>query len=121
MKHSKPTRRDNRGGQTLFLNRSDISHQAIRNLAEKEPEQNVITSFRWGWYLLSLFIPFAGILVALILYDQDSREVRKVGRNCLFIGFFIWVVFPVLVILGLLFLGAMAALSWVSDMMPSAD
>ena len=121
MKRSKTTRRKNRGEQTIFLDKSAVTHSALKNLTEKETDQNVITSFRWGWYVLSLFIPFAGILVALILYDQDSREVRKVGRNCLFIGFFIWVVFPVLVLLGLLFLGAMAAMSWVSDMMPSAD
>ena len=82
-------------------------------------EQNVITSFRWGWYLLSLFVPFAGIFVALLLYDQDSRDVRKVGRNCLLIGFLIWVVFPLMMILTFLFLGAMAAFSWASDMMPT--
>jgi hypothetical protein len=118
MKQSNPARRKS---QSVFLEKSAISHQAVRNLDKKEGEQNVITSYRWGWYLLSLCVPFAGILVALILYDQDSREVRMVGRNCLFIGFIVWVVFPILVFVGLLFLGAMAALSWVSDMMPSTD
>src|SRR5271154_1674400 len=58
-------------------------------------------SLRWFWYLLSIFVPFAGILVALLLYDQDSREVRKVGRNCLLIGFLIWVLLPALALVAL--------------------
>ncbi len=89
--------------------------------SEAVPEQNIITAYRWGWYLLSFFIPFMGIILALLLFDQDSREVRKVGRNCLFLSFLVWVVFPVLVFLALIFLGAMAALSWLSDVMPSND
>ena len=89
--------------------------------SEAAPEQNIITSYRWGWYLLSFFIPFMGIILALLLFDQESREVRKVGRNCLFLSFLVWVVFPVLVFLALIFLGAMAALSWLSDVMPSND
>ena len=109
----------NPSGQTLFLKKSDISHPALQNLGVQGQEQNVITSFRWGWYLLSLFVPFAGIFVALLLYDQDSRDVRKVGRNCLLIGFLIWVVFPLLILLTFLFLGVMAAFSWASDMMPT--
>jgi hypothetical protein len=119
MRQSKSNRRVNPSGQSLLLNKSDISHPAVKNLAAREPEQNVVTSFRWGWYLLSLFVPFAGIFIALLLYDQDSREVRKVGRNCLLISFLIWVVFPVLMFLAFLFLAAIAAFSWVSDMMPA--
>ena len=82
-------------------------------------DQNVVTSFRWAWYLLAVLVPFAGIFIALIFYDQDSREVRKVGRNCLLVGFLIWVVFPVIVFLGFLLLGAAAVFSYVSDMMPT--
>ena|SRR5579872_5900425 len=114
MKQPKPRRRANHAGPSVFLGKPAGSHYA-----SEEPEQNAITSFRWGWYLLSLFVPFAGIFVALLLYDQDSREVRKVGRNCLLIGFIIWIVFPVLMLLAFLLIGALAAFSWVSDMMPA--
>jgi hypothetical protein len=74
------------------------------------PESNLVTSNRWAWVGLSVFIPFAGIFIGLFLYDQDSREVRKVGRACLFIGFLVWIVFP-LVVLTVLFLVGMLALA----------
>ena len=83
------------------------------------PSQDVALSFRWGWYGLSLFIPFAGILIALFLYDQDSRDVRKVGRNCLLIGFLIWVVFPVFVLFFFLLLAALAVMGWLAGLMPT--
>ena len=85
----------------------------------RETPQNLVTSFRWAWCLLSFLVPFAGVLIGLALYDQDSRDVRKVGRNCLLMGFLIWVVFPFLILLGFLLLGAVAAFSFVSDMMPA--
>jgi len=91
----------------------------LRSVSAPVDSQNVVTSFRWAWYLLAVLVPFAGIFIALIFYDQDSREVRKVGRNCLLVGFLIWVVFPVLVFLGFLLLGAAAVFSYVSDMMPT--
>ena len=84
-----------------------------------ESNRNLVTSFRWGWYGLAVFVPFAGILTGLFLYDQDSREVRKVGRNCLFIGFLVWVVFPVLIMLVVTAFLALAAATWVTDMMPA--
>jgi Na+/proline symporter len=80
--------------------------------------RNPITDYRWGWYGLSFLIPFAGIFIGLFLYDQDSREDRKVGRTSLFIGFLIWVVFPILVILGVCLVGSIALLSIVTDMIP---
>jgi ABC-type polysaccharide transport system permease subunit len=63
----------------------------------------------------------AGILVALILYDQDDREVRKVGRTCLLIGFLVWVVIPFLVFLGLLILGALAVAGLVFNVLSQMD
>lgn len=82
---------------------------------------NLVTSLRWGWYGLSLLVPFAGIFIGLFLYDQDSREVRKVGRNSLFIGFLVWVVFPVLVFAALFLVGTLAIFSWISQALPVAD
>ena len=90
-------------------------------LAVLEGQNDPITSYRWGWYLLALFVPFAGILTGLFIYDQDSKAVRKVGRNCLFIGFFVWVVFPLLILMVVGVFLAMAAASWVADMLPAAD
>lgn len=84
-----------------------------------EDNKNIVTSYRWGWYGLSLFVPLSGILIGLFLYDQDLREVRKVGRNCLFIGFIIWVIFPLLVAMVVAFFLAMAAIGAVADMMPT--
>ncbi len=84
-----------------------------------EANRNLVTSFRWGWYGLAFFVPFAGILTGLFLYDQDSREVRKVGRNCLFIGFLVWVVFPVLMALMAAVFLALAAANWIADMIPA--
>ena len=84
-------------------------------------EGNVVTGFKWGWYALSFVVPFAGILIAIFLYDQDSKAVRRVGRNCLFIGFLIWVVFPLLVMLALFLFGALSVLSIIADNLPSGD
>jgi hypothetical protein len=82
---------------------------------------DLIAASRWGWYLLSLLVPFAGIFIGLLLYDQESREVRKVGRTCLLIGFLVWVLFPVLVLMTLVLFGTLAVFSWISQAMPSAD
>ncbi len=84
-----------------------------------ETNSNLVTSFRWGWYGLSLFVPLSGILIGLFLYDQDSREVRKVGRNCLFISFLVWVVFPILIMLVVMIFIGLAAASYVADMLPA--
>jgi len=80
-----------------------------------------VTSYRWGWYGLSAVVPFAGIFIALFLYDQDSREVRRVGRNCLMAGFLVWVVLPLIIIACLLAMGALFALSFVADMLPGTN
>lgn len=82
-----------------------------------ESNRNIVTSFCWGWYGLAFFVPFAGILTGLFLYDQESRDVRKVGRNCLFIGFLVWVVFPILIMMVVTIFLALAAASYFTDMM----
>jgi hypothetical protein len=102
------------------MKRTDrISRSAVAETYDGN--RNIVTFYRWGWYGLSLFVPLAGILIGLFLYDQDSRDVRKVGRNCLFISFLVWVVFPILVVVVILLFCALAAVSMISDMMPSAD
>src|SRR6185295_1547235 len=99
-------------------NRPSLPQRSVE-ISSESSDENLFTAYRWGWYFFSLMMPFAGIFIALLLFDQDSREVRRVGRNCLFVGFFIWVLFPVMVLMGLLFVGAMTAFSFVSDMMPT--
>jgi hypothetical protein len=83
--------------------------------------QDMTVSYRWIWYLLSFFVPFAGLLIALFLYDRDSREVRKVGRNCLLIAFLVWVVVPLLVFLALLLVGVLALADWFTNIMSPTD
>jgi hypothetical protein len=103
------------------MKKTDRGITSKRQSSVVEEERSAITSFRWGWYALALFVPFAGILTGLFLYDQDSKEVRKVGRNCLFIGFLVWVVFPLFIamVIGIFLISAAA--NWVADMLPAAD
>ena len=82
------------------------------------PQDDAIVSLKWGWYLFSVLIPFAGIFVALFLYDQDSREVRRVGRNCLLAGFLVWIVFPVCILIAVMVLTGLAVSGWIADMSP---
>jgi hypothetical protein len=77
-----------------------------------------VFGFRWGWYSLSVLVPLAGILIGLFLYEQESRDARRVGRNALLIGFVLWVILPVAVATLLLVLGAVSALGWFSSLMP---
>ncbi len=83
--------------------------------------QDMVLSYRWVWYLLSLFIPFSGMLVALLLYDQDSQEIRKVGRNCLLIAFLVWVIFPLVVFFVLLLVSVLAFADWFTDILSPTD
>ncbi len=82
------------------------------------PTEDPVYSFRWGWYALSVMIPFAGILLGIFLYDQPERPARRVGRNSLLIGFILWVVLPLAVALMLLILVSMSAVGWLSSLMP---
>lgn len=80
-----------------------------------------VTSYRWIWYLLSVFVPYAGILIALFLYDRDEKEVRRIGRNCLLIGFVFWVLLPLLIGFLLLIVTLLSMAGWVSDVMDTGD
>ncbi len=82
---------------------------------------NPIWANRFGWYLFSLFIPMAGILIGLFFYDQTSLEARKVGKQSLWIGFLVWVVFPLFILMALLFIVGLAAASWLSGATSSID
>jgi hypothetical protein len=89
--------------------------------AAPETESNLVTSYRWAWVGLSVFIPFAGIFIGLFLYDQDSREVRKVGRACLFIGFLVWIVFPLAILTALFLVGMLALATLFSQAVSGAN
>ena len=94
---------------------------AVETAKEAQNSENVVTSYRWAWYGFALLVPFAGIFIAVFLYDQESREVRKVGRNCLIIGFSFWVILPVFMVFGFFLVLALTAFSWVSNIMPLGD
>ncbi len=85
------------------------------------PSTDGVTSYRWVWYLLSVFIPFAGILVALFLYDQESWNVRKIGRDCLLITFVVWIFMPILTFLAILLVVAVAMAGVVSNAISPTD
>jgi len=87
-----------------------------RRAAVMEVPSAAVT-LRWAWYLVSLFVPFGGILIALFLYDHEAREARRVGRNCLLIGFLVWVVFPFLVLAAILCLAVFALLGVAAGLM----
>ena len=102
---------------------------AVRQRIERVPaappsqaqgETSLITSYAWFWYLLSLFVPFSGIFLALFFYDQESREVRKVGRNCLLVGFVVWILLPLFFLMALVLAGVAALANLLSDLMPLA-
>jgi hypothetical protein len=80
-----------------------------------------VPPLKWPWYFLSLFIPCAGIVVGLFLYDHDSRETRRVGRNSLLIGFVVWILLPA--VMGVLFalLTALAAMDFISGLVPPGN
>ncbi len=80
-----------------------------------------ITSYTWVWYLLSVFVPFAGILIALFLYDQENWTVRKIGRNCLLIAFVLWILLPILFLMLALLITAIAVAGSVSDAVAPSD
>ncbi|HJT25157.1 MAG TPA: hypothetical protein VJ873_11325 [bacterium] len=80
-----------------------------------------ITSYTWVWYLLSVFVPFAGILIALFLFDQENWHVRKIGRNCLLITFVLWILLPILVFMLVLLAVALAIASSVSNAISPTD
>lgn len=85
------------------------------------PPSDGVTSYTWVWYLLSVFVPFAGILIALFLYDQDNWNVRKIGRNCLLIAFMLWVLFPIIVFMGILLIAVLAVAGTVSNAISPTD
>jgi hypothetical protein len=90
-------------------------------LAHLTDETGAAYALRWLWYLSALFIPFAGLAIAFLLYDRDSRKIRKVGRNCLLIGFLFWVLLPALVLIVLAVAAVLGLLSLAADLIPPSD
>ena len=84
-------------------------------------EQSQPTTFRWLWYLLSLGVPFAGVVIGIFLYDHDSRSIRLIGRNSLLIGFVVWVLMPLALILLLAVLFGVAAWDLIANAVPSGS
>ena len=80
-----------------------------------------VTSYTWVWYLLSVFVPFAGIFIALFLYDQENWNVRKIGRNCLLIAFVLWILLPIMLSMLVLLVVALAVASTVSNAISPTD
>ena len=80
-----------------------------------------VTSYTWVWYFLSVFVPFAGILIALFLYDQQDWAIRKIGRNCLLISFVLWILLPILFLMLALLITALAVAGSVSDAVAPTD
>lgn len=74
---------------------------------------------RWGWYLLSILVPLAGIFVGLFLYEAEDARTRRVGRNCLLVSFVLWVILPIMMAVSLLLLGFFSAISWMAQMGPA--
>lgn len=77
--------------------------------------------FRWLWYVLSVLMPLAGIVIGLFLYDHSSRAVRLTGRNSLLIGFVVWILMPAALIGLFLVLGAVAAMDWIANVLPPGN
>jgi hypothetical protein len=84
-------------------------------------EQSQPAAFRWLWYLLSLGVPFAGVVIGIFLYDHDSRSIRLMGRNSLLIGFVVWVLMPLALILLLAILFGVAAWDLIANAVPSGS
>lgn len=38
---------------------------------------------RWLFYVLSFFVPLAGIIIGVIYLTKDDAECKKFGKNCI--------------------------------------
>lgn len=95
---------------------------AVRGMSSAPTQaSDGVTSYTWVWYLLSVFVPFAGILIALFLYDQENWNVRKIGRNCLLLSFVFWILLPIFFLMLALLITAITVASSVSDAVAPAD
>jgi hypothetical protein len=74
--------------------------------------------FRWGLYAAALLVPFAGIVVALFLFEAESMAARRVGRNCLLTGFLAWVLFPAMILALLVLAVLVAAAGFLAEFAP---
>lgn len=92
--------------------------------AQETPAPSPLTAtsepnpIRWLWYLLSLMMPFVGVLIGLFLYDHEERPMRLVGRNSLLIGFVVWVLMPMVLFFLIVVLGAVAMMDWIGNVLP---
>jgi hypothetical protein len=112
-----PARSSRRSGRTS----PKVSSTALVRVQPLSQTSDGVVSYTWVWYLLSVFVPFAGILIALFLYDQENWNVRKIGRNCLLIAFALWILLPILFFMMALLVTILALAGSVSDAVSPTD
>jgi hypothetical protein len=47
---------------------------------------------KWGFYLLSAFIPIAGIIIAIVYMGKADPESKSLGKVCLIISIVVMVI-----------------------------
>ena len=56
------------------------------------PQQETISSgLRAVFYILSILIPLAGIIIGIIYYAKPDPDSKRVGKNCIIIAITVWV------------------------------
>jgi len=64
-------------------------------------QETISPGLRAVFYILSILIPIAGIIIGVIYYAKPDPESKRVGKNCIIIAILVWVVIAVLVIVAL--------------------
>jgi hypothetical protein len=44
------------------------------------------------FYIISVLIPIAGIILGIIYYVKPEPDLKRVGRNCIIIAVVVWAV-----------------------------
>ncbi len=102
--------------------RMQIEEEPVSSLPATAPVEVPAPSdpLRWLWYLLSLFVPFVGVVIALFLADHEARAQRLVGRNCLLVSFIVWILLPMVLFFLLALLAGVALLDVLGNAFPPA-
>jgi predicted RNA-binding Zn-ribbon protein involved in translation (DUF1610 family) len=55
------------------------------------PQQETLsTGMRALFYIISILIPIAGIILGIIYYVKPDPDLKRVGRNCIIIAVVVW-------------------------------